>query len=65
VEEVEGSKVEYLAGFGRLWCGGEHAWPWQSSRWRLLAGEDSETGEVREWENLTGIQYFTSTNMRE
>jgi hypothetical protein len=33
VEEVEGSKAELWVEFGRLWCGGELAWPWQGWRW--------------------------------
>jgi hypothetical protein len=48
-EGIEGLKAELETWFGRRWCCGDCTRPWQSSRWCLLAEEDSEGGgRVRE-----------------
>jgi hypothetical protein len=60
-EGIEGFKAELGTWFGRWWCGGDRARPWQSSRWRLLIGEDSEGGgRVRESENIDRDSVFHS-----
>jgi hypothetical protein len=62
-EGVEGFRVEPFVGFGMRWCGGERAWPWRNSRWRLLAGEGTEGGgRGMEWENTdrTPFSHFHS-----